>query len=81
MVIVSERAHFVFPCCPTVPEKIAVLADPARHAKLQHICDFLIAKPDSEYKKFMLMQSCGLRQQFPHEIFTAPDYQSIECTL
>lgn len=27
------------------------------------------------------MQSRGLQEPFPHEIFTAPDYQGIECAL
>ena len=40
-----------------------------------------MAKPDTEYSKFVLMQSRGLREPFPHEIFTSPDYEGIECAL
>ena len=40
-----------------------------------------MAKPDSEYKRFLLMQSCGLQEPFLHEIFSVPDSQGIKCAL
>ena len=33
------------------------------------------------YSKFVVMQSHGVAQQFNYQIFTVPEYESIECTL
>ena len=65
----------------SVPEKIAALEDPQRRAKLRTVHEYLMAKQDSKYSKFILMHSRGVRQPYHHEIFTAAEYQGIECTL
>ena len=65
----------------SVQDKIAGLDEPARHAKLQRVFDFLMSKADSDYKKFVLMQSRRLREPFPHKIFIAPEFQGVERAL
>ena len=65
----------------SVPEKIAALEDPQRRAKLRTVHEYLMAKQDSKYSKFILMHSQGVRQPYHHEIFTAAEYQGIECAL
>ena len=65
----------------SVEDKIAVLDEPAPYAKLQWVFDFLMAKADSGYKRFIIMQSRHLREPFAHEIFTAPEFQGMECAL
>ena len=65
----------------SVEDKITALDDPARCAKLQRVFDFLMAKADSDYKRFISMQSRRLPEPFAHEIFTAPEFQGVECAL
>ena len=65
----------------SVSEKIAALEDLHRRSKLHAVYAFLMAKKDSPYKKFIQMHSRGVRQPYVHEIFTAVDYQGIECAL
>ena len=43
--------------------------------------DYLISKRDTEYSKFVFMQLRGVREPFSHEVFTAPDFQGVECAL
>ena len=64
-----------------VADKIAAVGDAARRFRLQTVFNFLMAKADSAYAKFVRMQSRGVREPFPHEVFTSPDYQGIECAL
>ena len=43
--------------------------------------DFLMAKADSSYRNFVVMQSRGVAQRFPYQIISAPEFQDIECAL
>ena len=65
----------------SVQDKIAGLGEPARRPKLQRVFEFLMSKADSDYERLVLMQSCRLREPFAHKIFTAPEFQGVECTL
>ena len=40
-----------------------------------------MAKPDSSYGKFMLMQCRGVAQPYAFQIFTTPEFQGVECAL
>ena len=40
-----------------------------------------MAKADSSYAKFVVMQSRGVAQPYAFEIFTAPEFQRVECAL
>lgn len=64
-----------------VEEKLQTVEDPGRRRKLEQAYRFLMAKADSSYKKFVIMQSRGVRTPFLYEIFSAPDYHGIECAL
>lgn len=64
-----------------VLEKIDNLEDGARKGKLEEVYRFLMAKPDSSYKKFVTMQSRGVCMPFLYEIFSLPEYHGIECAL
>lgn len=68
-------------CTMSVQDKISGLDDARRRAKLQRTYDYLMSKSDSEYSKFVFMQLRGVREPFPHEVFTAPDFQGVECAL
>ena len=43
--------------------------------------DFLMGKPDSSYGRFVLMQCRGVAQPYAFQIFTAPEFQGVECAL
>ena len=40
-----------------------------------------MSKTDSDYSKFVFMQLSGIREPFTHEVFTAADFQAVECAL
>ena len=65
----------------TVQDKIQGIEDAGRRRTLQKIFDFLMAKEDSSYSKFVSMQCRGETQPFVYEIFTATQYQGVECAL
>ena len=65
----------------SVQDKISGLDDPIRRGKLQRAYEFLMASTDSQYSKFVCMQLRGVREPFPHEVFTAPEFQGVECAL
>ena len=54
-----------------------LVEDLPRRRKLQKVFNFLTSKTDSSYRKFVVLQSCGVRQPFAYEIFSAPDYHGI----
>ena len=60
-----------------VREKIQAIEDLARRRSLQKTFNFLMAKADSSYWKFVLMQSRGVAQPFPYEIFSAPSSRAL----
>ena len=64
-----------------VTEKIQAIEDLPRRRRLQETFNFLMAKVDSSYRKFVVMQSRGVAQQFPYKIFSAPEVLGIECAL
>lgn len=64
-----------------VEEKIAAVGDVPRRRKLENIFNFLMTKRNSTYAKLVIMQSRGVRQPFSYQIFSAPEYEGIECTL
>ena len=88
----GKYCHVVHRCCQRtspfhvtwlalrVQEKINSVGDFGRRTKLGNILDFLMAKRDSLYRKFVIMQSCGVQAPFTYEISTAPDYEGI-CSL
>ena len=65
----------------SVQEKISGLDDAKRRAKLQRVYDYLMSKTDSDYSKFVFMQLSGIREPFTREVFTAADFQAVECAL
>ena len=65
----------------SVQDKISGLDDSRRCAKLQRAYEYLMSKRDTEYSKFVSMQLRGVREPFSHEVFTAPDFQGVECAL
>ena len=65
----------------TVEEKISAIEDRVRRRKLRMVFDFLMAKRDSSYSKFVIMQARGVSQPFTYQIFSGPDYKGIECAL
>lgn len=43
--------------------------------------NFLMAKWESSYTKFVVRKSCGADQPFHFQIFTTLEYEGVECTL
>ncbi|KAL9978149.1 hypothetical protein ACROYT_G015636 [Oculina patagonica] len=64
-----------------VEEKLQNVEDPTRRRRLERAYDFLMANPESSYRKFVTMQNRGVRKPFLYEIFSSPDYHGIECAL
>lgn len=64
-----------------VEEKIAAIQDQARRGRLENLFHLLMAKGDRSYAKFVVMQSRGVPQPFHYEIFTAAEYEGVECAL
>ena len=62
-------------------EKIQAIEDLPRRRRLPETFDFLMAKADSSYRKFVVMQSRGVAQRFPYQIVSAPEFQGIQCAL
>ena len=65
----------------TVEEKIQAIEDHPRRLRLQQTFNFLMAKHDSSYRKFVVLQSRGVAQPYTYEIFTAPEFEGVECAL
>ena len=62
-------------------EEIQAIDDQPRRLKLQRTFDLLMAKANSSYAKFVLMQSRGMAQLYAYQIFTTPEFHEVECTL
>ena len=58
----------------TMEEKIQAIED-------QPMFDFLMAKHDSSYRKFVVLQSRGVAQPYTYQIFTALEFEGVECAL
>ena len=65
----------------TVEEKIQAIGDHPRRLRLLQTFNFLMAKHDSSYRKFVVLQSRGVAQRYTYEIFTAPEFEGVECAL
>lgn len=65
----------------TVQQKILAIEDQARCIRLQRTFDYLMGKADSSYSKFVEMQARGVAQPYAFQIFTAPEFQGVECAL
>ena len=65
----------------TVQQKILAIEDQARRIRLQRTFDYLMGKADSSYSKFVEMQARGVAQPYAFQIFTAPEFQGVECAL
>jgi len=64
-----------------VEEKLQTVEDRTRRRRLERAYRFLMSKADSSYRKFVTMQSRGVRTPFLYAIFSSPDYHGIECCL
>ena len=62
-------------------QKILAIEDQARRIRLQRTFDYLMGKADSSYSKFVEMQARGVAQPYALQIFTAPEFQGVECAL
>ena len=65
----------------TVKEKIQAIEHQPRRLRLQRKFDFLMAKHNSSYRKFVVLQPRGVAQPYTYQIFTAPEFQGVECAL
>ena len=65
----------------SVPQKILAIEDQPRRVRLQRTFNYLMAKADLSYAKFIQMQSRGVAQPYAFQIFTAPEFQGVQCAL
>ena len=61
-----------------VRDKIEQIPDEDRRDRLFH---YLLHSADSSYSQFIMMQLRGERRAFLYEIYSAPRYRGVECTL
>ena len=68
-------------CDVLVRDKIERIEEDNRRRTLTRVYNFLMARRESSYRKFVEMQKTNPKKPFLYEIFSSPEFEGIECAL